>query len=655
MSNDPTVLHLSSTAVLTEDTVNSDGVACSGLNLEITVPGDTGCIVGAVNGENIALSVFNVHIAVLGVVNLGDNTGYEVLALGVGVVILSCTGVDSVLNGGGSGEGENLCVLNLRSTIVLTCRTGKNYVVACNGLIAFVLTILLIAKPSTVDGENVAELVYDLHVAVVSTVHFLNNTCNEVVLLGVGVVILSRTNVNDFLDGGDNLGKLKGECLGIGCIAKSSGSGKVYRKSFLGNNNAELTINNGESAGGVVGCPSDSNVCVCSACCGKSDVTLVGAVRGLDADFLESVSNLISGSDNNFLKVLEAVNAQRNEIRIAIVQNQNTGYICSPVAVSCVSFIDESLVGGGVNRVLNGNAAKGGGEVTYVGTEVSGLVTQLEVQVLVGILLKSLTLDDNAIDGYCHTNIVLQGLACCEHGGYVESSNVLLGGVNDSCRTAVGLLHTILGRNGSSNLNGHTNLDAEISNRVLRQVIAVVTAIAVYVSQEEVVVLVVHGLGGHSNNNTLDNYVSAGLCSHVLCMRPQNVLGNGEIEGLGCGGTVCSLNGSSELVCKLFGRLFVYVYDVGVFILLGDGNLVGVNRPGNIVRNGGCGSIIKQSNLCSYFEVSCGNVLTLIEIEEVICSSIYIVSYCSLFLVILLEKITRGERGYTQSQCQKDY
>ena len=101
--NDPAVLDLCSAVVLTQRAVNGDGVASHGLNFHLIVAHSAVSIVGAVDGQDITLLVSNVHIAVLGVVNLEDLTGN--LVLDGGVLIQLGAEDQSLLDGDGCAIG----------------------------------------------------------------------------------------------------------------------------------------------------------------------------------------------------------------------------------------------------------------------------------------------------------------------------------------------------------------------------------------------------------------------------------------------------------------------------------------------------------------------------------------------------------------------
>lgn len=99
MSNNPTVFKLRNAVVLTNDTVNGNGVTCNGFNIQLVITGCTVCIPSTVNGEDLAGLVGDLHITVGRIVNLGNNTGYVVLALGESIVLLGRTKIDTFFYG----------------------------------------------------------------------------------------------------------------------------------------------------------------------------------------------------------------------------------------------------------------------------------------------------------------------------------------------------------------------------------------------------------------------------------------------------------------------------------------------------------------------------------------------------------------------------
>ena len=133
--------------------------------------------------------------------------------------------------------------------------------------------------------------------------------------------------------------------------------------------------------------------------------------------------------------------------------------------MSCVICVDSSLVGAGIYAVCKVNL-KSGGEIAYVSSYVALFFTDGEVEVLSGILGHVLSTDLNALNGYCHSNVVLKICACRELLGNIKRLNGLDGLVNDSERTALELLHAGVRFNNGGNRHGHTNLNA-CCNRVI--------------------------------------------------------------------------------------------------------------------------------------------------------------------------------------------
>ena len=99
MLHDPAVLDLSGAVVLTHDAVDGDGVAGHGLGLQRVVADLAVGAVGAVDGQDITVLVGQFHIAVLGVVHLGDHTGDGVLLLSEDVVLHGQPQSDGFLDG----------------------------------------------------------------------------------------------------------------------------------------------------------------------------------------------------------------------------------------------------------------------------------------------------------------------------------------------------------------------------------------------------------------------------------------------------------------------------------------------------------------------------------------------------------------------------
>ena len=284
-------------------------------------------------------------------------------------------------------------------------------------------------------------------------------------------------------------------------------------------------------------------------------------------------------------------NGHGNEVRCAVEKHENTGNVSLVAEVSRVISIDGSLV----------LSLHGGGEVGNIGSYVGGLVAQLEVEVLIGCGLKRLVSKGNALNGYGQTNVCAKICAGSKLFGNVKGVNFLNGAVNDGSITALDLLHSGVGLNGTGNLNGHTNLNAQFLYGILINAVAVVTAGHAGVSKEEVVVLVACILGVDGNYDTL-NCNDVTLCGcQVLSVRVYLVLGHGQLKGNLLGGAVACLNGSGQLVGNLFGRFLVNVNNDFAVCRCANGNLVSIDRPIDLIGN------TADHNLRYDLEVNGGN------------------------------------------------
>ena len=91
MGSQPAILHLGIAVVLANDTVKSNGIAHSRLGGHNIVTSLAVCIVSTVDIQRITGLIGNEQIAVLLVVDLGNNTGHIVSACSMGVMLLGNT------------------------------------------------------------------------------------------------------------------------------------------------------------------------------------------------------------------------------------------------------------------------------------------------------------------------------------------------------------------------------------------------------------------------------------------------------------------------------------------------------------------------------------------------------------------------------------
>ena len=175
-----------------------------------------------------------------------------------------------------------------------------------------------------------------------------------------------------------------------------------------------------------------------------------------------------------------------------------------------VSSLDSSLGSSGIS--------KGGRKVGLVRSYVRLFTVKSELKVIGGAA-KLLAADGNALNGYRETNVLSKVCACYEVSGDIYGRNGLDGGIDDFGNATLDLLHAGVGSSGTGNTNGHTNLNAKVSNGVSNvDLIDVVTAGGVSISKEEVVSGVASCLRVDSNYDTLNNKGIIGLSCKVLFM-----------------------------------------------------------------------------------------------------------------------------------------
>ena len=437
--------------------------------------------------------------------------------------------------------------------------------------------------------------------------------------------------------GENNAGSnFNGEFLGSGLAVDGCGSGQLKGNGSSTGNNIDLVINDSE-VGGVGRNPSDGNVIMESACGGENQLGgLVDRLRNVE--FVKSFLCLFFIGLNDQLDVVESGSGNGNEVEVAVVEGNDTGYVSLPASLFSVGCDESILICGCKCKGRTGD------------TQVSFLAGKLEVEVAV---IKCLTADLNTLNGnkarlHLYKSLILQGCSVLEGFGVISRGNggLFLGeDTNGSILDFMGATVDVL---GTGCRNGHTDLNAEVS-RIISHTVNVVSA-AGCILQENAVVGCACSLRNDTGNNAFNSGDGSALfSSDVFIPSHENIYGNSEVEGLGSG-LVAALNGSGQNVLNFLGGLFVNVDDVGGVVFLFDLNLVGVNRPFNGVLNAG------NSCHCSNLKVRCGNVLVFVEVVNVICSCIYVIHNLGLFFTKqIAEKIARCKGGYAESQGQQNY
>ena len=134
--------------------------------------------------------------------------------------------------------------------------------------------------------------------------------------------------------------------------------------------------------------------------------------------------------------------------------------------------------------VFLGDAVVGGGD-----TNICFLVSQLELEVSACFVL---TCDLNALNCYEHRlsfnkSSLVESSSLGVSLGVVNGSNFLNGLIGDSNRCVYDLVQTVVGVLNAGYVNGHTNLDAQISGGIVGQVVNVVAAFVVGILQVQTV------------------------------------------------------------------------------------------------------------------------------------------------------------------------
>ena len=532
VSNKPCVLALRCTLVVTKSGKNCDSIANSRLSCHRIESNLAVLAVKAIDVEGVASCILNVKVAVLGILYLGDLTGDNVLIFGINIAFACRSDIISTGDVNLSGYGYDPTILHLRSIVVSTKNTENYYVVTYNRSACHsIVSCRTVSGVGTVNGKDITCSILNLKVTVLSIVNVNYITCYKVLAFGISIVILSGTDLDSLKDRDGILGKLNLEGLGFGSLTTCDGKSKNYICACIGNGNNEVTaLNNCMLA---VGRPNEGYVIGIVLRRGKRDSTVSGD-RVSYLNSTELCRYLLCGSLNNLIEVVETVNRERNEVRIVAVKNNDTVYVSGPTEVSCVRSIDGRLIA----------IRKSGGEVGNVSSDIRFSTVKSELKVIAGTA-KLLTCDSNALDHYGKSCVLTKRIAVCEIIGNVNEINSLLISVNDLCYAALDLHHAGVRCCRTGNGNSHTNLNAEISYRVLIHLVGVVTADNVGVSKEEVVSGVACSLRVDSNYDTHNGKVVAFLSRHILFKAVNSEYGYG----------VLILSGESLTLLVSYGEL----------------------------------------------------------------------------------------------------
>ena len=434
-------------------------------------------------------------------------------------------------------------------------------------------------------------------------VEVLTKGCVVVCKLVCGILYGSLNRLCNVLIGGlaVNVDR-KGLGLGLG----SAGSGQRQ-----GDGGCLVGQGNGQLAGlcivgcaiGCGECPGESNVIVSGANQGQSDLAVLDHLGG-NVQIVDLDVNFFGRGLFNLAEILKAVCTDGDEVECAIVNRDQTGYVCGPGEVFCVcSLHSGDLVGG--------YAVVGGGEA-----DVGFQTVQLEVVIALAFIGAG---DLNALDGNEHC------LLACECGiGQLLGIGVDLGEINGGCGGDVGiqnfngcfnkLVGSVVEVLLTGGKNGHAFLNACI-NGVSRKTVDVVSALIVDVLQIQAVCAVVELLGKNTGNDTLHHQSCIVFSGCVLCKGSNLEHGNLAVEGLLDGVAFRILDGCGQCVGNVSSCSFVNVdgKEACFFAFLNSYALGYVNRPLNGVSN------VADHNLTNYVVVGGGFFcVVLINTEQIV-------------------------------------
>ena len=471
---------------------------------------------------------------------------------------------------------NNGTVLHLR-TVEVRASAANHDVVTYNRLVGHSIVSVAFSIVETVKVNFYAVSILDVHITVSFALDLGNDTVYEI-LLGSGSIVGTKCTCDgvELGVGYGSLGEGSGDLLGLGdsgvALADSSSNGDGYSGLVLRNGDGKSTSSIVNNDACVVGSVGKLNGVVVSAYDGKSD-NGVSREASVESDLIKLELNLLSVGSLDLLEVAESINSCGDEVEVAVVKLDDTGYVCLLTVVCGVSISEGGLLGKRDTVVR--------GRKSYVGL----VVTKLEVVVTVGSLLAA---DLNALDGYkerllTNESCIVKSSCVSEDLGVVNGSYGGDVGVDDLNYCVNNLVEAVVGVLSAGNFNLHTYLEAEVCLRILgiSETVDVVTAVVIEVLNVHTVSRGTVGLGEDTGDDTGNDYGIVILCCSVLCIRHGLVCRNLASIFLGYGVTICVRNGCLKGVCDFGEGLGIYIDGVeaslGAFLY---GNACCINSPG---------------------------------------------------------------------------
>ena len=305
MGNDPGILHLGYVAILTDDAVQGDRIAGNRLLGHTVVSGGAVGGPGTVN-HNGAGAIGDVHVAIGGVVHLGDYTGDVVLTCGVGIVLLL------LAHGNRFGNGQGGIGSRIGSFVGRLLVGQANQLAACAKFDGTV-----VVGKHTIDSNHIVDIQLvnagALHAVALDGIAIGCHGDGDVAVVGIIGIVNGGDGAGQATGIGQGLAGLQGKgslenfsrilrCLGRLTAAAFNG----FQDTSLGKFNFAVVIGQGTGDGDGVAngqlvsalafqaVALDGHILGTGNFDGNGDVLVAGIVHGIDADDLtgEGVSTV---------------------------------------------------------------------------------------------------------------------------------------------------------------------------------------------------------------------------------------------------------------------------------------------------------------------------------------------------------------------------
>ncbi len=270
-----------------------------------------------------------------------------------------------------------------------------------------------------------------------------------------------------------------------------------------------------------------------------------------------------------FGKIFKSVYICRDKIERTAVKLNDTGYVCSPCGMICVTLFESC-------DLIRCKTVVGRGD-----SYISLFVSEFELVITVRCVLCCYF---NIIDRYKYG---LFGNECrigksfriCVDIRVIKGFNFFDLGIYYRCCCAYNFVQAVICVFNAGNVNGHTDCDTEICYGIFGKIVNVIAAVIVYVLQIKRVCARSAGFGYNTHNDTFNNDRSVVFGSGIFFVCEYGICGDRACECFNNGSAAFALNGCGKSVSYFFLCFFVNVDRVKT--LLGaffDRNIICVVR-----------------------------------------------------------------------------